>query len=97
MMRDMNSVSGAALFSGAAVDSSARLTKRELDVLSLLARGASAKLISHLLGLSPRTVDSHAASIIRKFGARNRMHSVALAVHAGLVRPDLPLDVIFAP
>ncbi len=69
----------------------ARLTAREQEVMILLVQGASAKLISRLLLLSPRTVDAHASSIIRKLGARNRTHAVALAVHAGIVSPELDL------
>ncbi len=70
----------------------APLTAREQDVMTLLVQGASAKLISQILGLSPRTVDVHASSIIRKFRARNRTHAVALAVHAGIVTPDHTAD-----
>jgi regulatory LuxR family protein len=55
----------------------------------LLVQGASTKSISQILGLSPRTVDVHASSIIRKLGARNRIHAAALAVHAGIVTPHL--------
>jgi len=73
-------------------DRFARLTAREQEVTVLLAQGASAKSISQILGLSPRTVDCHASSIIRKLGARNRTHAVALAVHAGIVTPALDLD-----
>ncbi len=72
----------------------ARLTAREQEVTGLLAQGASAKSISQILGLSPRTVDCHASSIIRKLGARNRTHAVALAVHAGIVTPALDLDTL---
>jgi len=73
-------------------DRFARLTAREQEVMLLLAQGDSAKSISQILGLSPRTVDSHASAIIRKLGARNRTHAVALAVHAGHVTPALDLD-----
>ncbi len=69
----------------------ARLTAREHEIIILLVQGASTKLISRMLVLSPRTVDAHASSIIRKLGARNRTHAVALAVHAGIVTPDLDL------
>jgi hypothetical protein len=48
--------------------------------------------VSQILGLSHRTVESHASSIMRKLGARNRTHAVALAVHAGIGGPDLRLD-----
>jgi len=35
--------------------------------------------------LSPRTVEAHSASIIRKLAAENRMHAVAMAIDAGVV------------
>jgi DNA-binding NarL/FixJ family response regulator len=70
----------------------APLTPREQQVVLLFAHGASAKSVSQILGLSHRTVESHASAIIRKLGARNRTHAVALAVHAGIGGPDLRLD-----
>jgi DNA-binding NarL/FixJ family response regulator len=70
----------------------APLTPREQEVVLLFAHGASAKSVSQILGLSHRTVESHASTIIRKLGARNRTHAVALAVHAGIGGPDLRLD-----
>jgi DNA-binding NarL/FixJ family response regulator len=70
----------------------ALLTAREQEVVLLFARGASAKSVSQILGLSHRTVEVHASAIMRKLGARNRTHAVALAVHAGLGGPDLRLE-----
>jgi DNA-binding CsgD family transcriptional regulator len=49
----------------------AQLTAREQEVVLLFAHGASAKSVSQILGLSHRTVEAHASSIIRKLGARN--------------------------
>jgi DNA-binding CsgD family transcriptional regulator len=70
----------------------APLTPREQEVVLLFAHGASAKSVSQILGLSHRTVEAHASSIMRKLGARNRTHAVALAVHGGIGGPDLRLD-----
>jgi DNA-binding CsgD family transcriptional regulator len=39
--------------------------------------------------ISPRTVNLHAASIIRKLGAENRVHAVAIAVRGGFLATDL--------
>ena len=66
----------------------AALSPRERQVLALIARGKSAKGIGTLLHISPRTVNLHAATIIRKLGADNRVHAVAIAVRAGLLTPD---------
>ena len=49
------------------------LTTREKDVLARVASGERSKEIAARLGVSPRTVDAHRASIMRKVG----VHSVA--------------------
>jgi len=47
------------------------LTARESEVLRLICRGATNKEGALQLQISPRTVESHRAKIMRKFGARN--------------------------
>ena len=64
------------------------LSPRERQVLTLIARGKSAKGIGLILKISPRTVNVHSASIIRKLGADNRLQAVAIAVRAGLLAKD---------
>ncbi len=66
----------------------AALSSRERQVLTLIAHGKSAKGIALILGISPRTVNLHAASIVRKLGAANRLHAVAMAVRGGLLASD---------
>lgn len=61
------------------------LTQRELLVLRLLARGMSNKEIASALNLSPRTVQSHLASIFSKLGATSRTEAVAIALRKNLV------------
>jgi DNA-binding NarL/FixJ family response regulator len=63
----------------------AKLSPREKEILSLFARGGSAKAIAFALGLSHRTVEAHSARIVAKLAAANRMHAVAMAVGAGVV------------
>lgn len=48
------------------------LTDREQDVLRLLAEGLTDREIAGVFAISPRTVESHVSSILRKFGLRNR-------------------------
>lgn len=48
------------------------LTERERDVLRLLAQGLTDREIGTIFGISPRTVEGHVSSILRKFGLRNR-------------------------
>jgi DNA-binding NarL/FixJ family response regulator len=62
------------------------LTPRELDVLRGVANGLTNKAIAGDLGISPRTVEAHRESLMRKL----QIHSVAgltrLAIEAGLIR-----------
>ncbi len=48
------------------------LSSREREVLRLLADGLTDREIAEALTLSPRTVETHVGSILRKLGARNR-------------------------
>lgn len=52
-----------------------RLTKAELAVATLVARGLSNREIAGRVHLSPETVKCHVAAICRKLGARNRAHA----------------------
>jgi DNA-binding CsgD family transcriptional regulator/pimeloyl-ACP methyl ester carboxylesterase len=60
------------------------LSRRELEVLRLLATGKSAREIGGDLTLAVRTVERHISNIYRKIGARNRGQAVALAIELGL-------------
>ncbi len=61
------------------------LTARELEVLRLLAEGASNKLIARRLGISFHTAKFHVASIAAKLDATGRTDAVAQAVRLGLI------------
>jgi DNA-binding NarL/FixJ family response regulator len=61
------------------------LTARELQVLRLLAEGASNKSIARRLGITPHTAKFHVASIVAKLGAMGRTDAVAKAMRLGLV------------
>lgn len=61
------------------------LSRRETEVLTWAARGKAASDISSILHISKRTVDAHARGAVRKLGALNRMHAVAIAVRDRLI------------
>jgi DNA-binding NarL/FixJ family response regulator len=64
------------------------LSARELEVLSLIARGTNNREIAEALHLSPFTVKTHVSRILRKLQARDRVQLVVLAYQAGLVAPN---------
>jgi len=64
-----------------------RLTRREQDVLRLLATGKTNRQIAHRLDLSGETIKSHLASIFRKLGVSDRTGAAIRAVKAQLVDP----------
>lgn len=63
------------------------LTPRQVEILGLLARGQSSKQIGYDLGLSPKTVDVHRASIMARLGLGDVASLTLYAVRAGLVDP----------
>jgi DNA-binding NarL/FixJ family response regulator len=61
------------------------LTKRELDVLSLLVEGLSQSEIAEKLFISPKTVAKHIEHILAKLDVHSRAQAVALAFRDGLI------------
>ena len=71
---------------GAATPSAARnLTKREREILALVAEGLSNREIADKLVLSPETVKSHVAAILEKLNVSDRTQAAIYAVRNGLV------------
>jgi DNA-binding CsgD family transcriptional regulator len=56
--------------------SEAKLTPRELDVMWLVADGRTSKEIGQILLISPRTVEMHVRSSLRKLGCATRAGAV---------------------
>jgi len=54
------------------------LSRRELEVLERLADGLTDREIAEALVISPRTVETHVGSILRKLGVRNRAEAARL-------------------
>lgn len=65
------------------------LTRREWDILNLLAEGHSNREISRRLFLSEKTVKAHLAAVFRKLGVSNRTQAAMEAVRMG-AGPNLP-------
>ncbi len=61
------------------------LTSREIDVLKLISKGNSNKLIGEHLLISEQTVKGHVKNIFLKLGANDRAHAVAIAVKRGII------------
>ncbi len=65
------------------------LTRREIEVLQLLADGCSTKQLAETLGLSLNTVRNHVQSAINRLGAHSKLEAVSIAIRQGLISaPD---------
>lgn len=62
-----------------------KLTRRELDVLRLLAEGLDVLEIGGRLVISPKTVNTHIDHVLQKLGVHSRAQAVALAYRRDLV------------
>ena len=61
------------------------LTKRELEILRLMAGGYSNREIAEALGTAEGTVKNHASSILSKLGVRDRTRAVLKALELGYI------------
>ncbi len=66
-------------------DTVSALTRRETDVLELLAKGRSNKQIAASLNLGLRTVESHVSNLLGKLGVTSRTEAVTYALNHRLV------------
>jgi DNA-binding NarL/FixJ family response regulator len=73
------------------------LTPREIEVLSLVARGFGNKEVGDVLGTAPGTIKAQVQSILSKLGAKDRTHAVTLALRRGIIHlhsPDLAASIL---
>jgi NarL family two-component system response regulator LiaR len=64
-----------------------QLTTREVEVLQLLAEGATSAQMAEKLDVSPNTVRTHVQGILSKLQVHSRLEAAAFAVRHGLVKP----------
>jgi DNA-binding CsgD family transcriptional regulator len=62
-----------------------RLTRREKEILALIAAGKTSQVIGQELYLSPLTVDTHRKNLIQKFGVKNVAELVMAANQQNLL------------
>jgi DNA-binding CsgD family transcriptional regulator len=64
------------------------LTRREIEIVRCIAEGRTVRETAKTLTVSEHTVTNHLCSVYRKFGTRNRVEVLKLAVSKGI----LPVD-----
>jgi DNA-binding NarL/FixJ family response regulator len=64
-----------------------RLTRREREVLELIAGGRSNKRIALELGIAEKTVKTHVGHVLAKLGVTDRTQAALMAVRDGLIGP----------
>ena len=62
-----------------------KLTRRQREILQLLANGESTTVAARELDLSEETVKTHTKNALARLGARNRTHAVAIALRESLI------------
>ena len=77
---------------GSAADPLGRLTPRERDVLTEVARGRSNREVARALSVSEETVKSHVSSILAKLGLADRTQAAIFGLQRQLVPLDEALD-----
>jgi DNA-binding NarL/FixJ family response regulator len=63
------------------------LTKRQVEILRLLAEGKTTGEIASELGLSRTTVRNYIANLLASMGVHNRLQAVVAAAKAGILDP----------
>ena len=69
-----------------------KLTKREIEVLTLVIEGKASKEVADMLYVSKRTVDFHLANIYDKLQVTNRVQAFRRAARLGLIPFDAMSD-----
>ncbi len=67
-------------------DNKIHLTKREFQVLNLMAKGLNNNSIAYNLSITSHTVKSHVASILKKLKAKDRLIAVIIGIKKGVLK-----------
>ena len=78
----------AALLREAVADPAQQVSAREIEVLQLIAEGASPPEVAERLFISAKTVKNHLSSIYEKLDARDRTQAVLKGLRMGIIRLD---------
>jgi len=69
------------------------LSQRELEILTLIARGNMNKEIARILGLSTHTVRNYTVRILRQLDVDDRTSAAVLAISRGWIKNDFPVQI----
>jgi DNA-binding NarL/FixJ family response regulator len=76
-----------ALLSGRSTQRVPSLSKREREIIELLAQGLTGEEVAERLVLSPETVKTHIRNAMNKLEASTRVHAIAIALREGFISP----------
>jgi DNA-binding NarL/FixJ family response regulator len=76
-----------ALLSRKATQTQRVLSKREREIMDLLAQGMTGEQVAEHLFLSPETIKTHIRNAMSKLEANTRVHAIAIALRDGFISP----------
>jgi DNA-binding NarL/FixJ family response regulator len=76
-----------ALLSRRATQTQKSLSKREREIMDLLAQGLTGEQVAERLFLSPETIKTHIRNAMNKLEANTRVHAIAIALREGFISP----------
>ena len=74
-----------ALLSRRATQTQRMLSKREREIMDLLAQGLTGEQVAERLFLSPETIKTHIRNAMNKLEAHTRVHAIAIALRKGFI------------
>lgn len=74
-----------ALLSRRATQTQKSLSKREREIMDLLAQGLTGEQVAEKLYLSPETIKTHIRNAMNKLEANTRVHAIAIALREGFI------------